>query len=78
MNRNTEKSLDFTVSVPGAVQSASALTLHEDDWSLANTDEQPERVGLKENSSVSVEAGEKSSEVSVSLPAVSWTILRVR
>lgn len=78
VNRNTEKPLDLTVSVPGDVQSASALTLHEDDWSLANTDEQPERVGLKENSSVRVEVGEKSSEVSVSLPAVSWTILRVR
>lgn len=78
VNRSLDSSANFVVKVPGdaAISSVEAQTLHDDDLFAANTLENQNRVTLRANDSVTVDA--QSGTVSISLPAVSWTALHIR
>lgn len=93
VNRSLDTAADFRVEVPSASPAVaasaagvnvhtdaeptvSALTLHEDDISAMNTAENPDRVGLKENTTAAYDA--ESHEVRVSLPACSWSVIRIK
>lgn len=69
-----EVTVQIDVSRLGDVSVVSAQTLHDDDIHARNTLEDPERVGLKENTSASVVGG----AVSITLPSVSWTAVTLR
>ncbi|QEW01997.1 alpha-N-arabinofuranosidase [Microbacterium lushaniae] len=64
-----EVTLDIDVTMLGAVQVRSAVSLHDDDMHAANTLADPERVGLREAAAA---RGDEHT-VSLTLPAVSWT-----
>ncbi|MDQ0728158.1 alpha-N-arabinofuranosidase [Microbacterium sp. W4I20] len=66
--------VQIDVSRLGDVQVTSAQSLHDDDIHARNTLDDPERVGLQENTSARVEDG----MISITLPAVSWTAVTAR
>ncbi|WJL96542.1 alpha-N-arabinofuranosidase [Microbacterium sp. ET2] len=67
-----EVTLDLdSTALGGAVSSATATSIFDDDIHAANTREQPDRVTPKTNSSVKVADG----AISVTLPPCSWTVL---
>jgi alpha-N-arabinofuranosidase len=66
-----EVSLDIDVRALGRIAAASAQSLFDDDIYAANTLSEPERVVPKGNPSLQVGDG----TVSITLPAVSWTVL---
>jgi len=69
-DEDTELSLDFAGETGGTVgYSVTARTLSDSDIHAANTRENPERVGLVENTSATIDGG----SVHITLPAVSWT-----
>ncbi|MDQ0642907.1 arabinosylfuranosidase ArfA [Microbacterium murale] len=76
VNRSLTEAVTVQIDVSrlGDVSVVSAQTLHDDDIHARNTLEDPERVGLKENTSASIAGG----IVSITLPAVSWTAVAVR
>ena len=74
VNRSQDESATVTVDVaalPSAVVTA-ALTLSDADVYAKNTLADPERVGLLENQSVTVDA---AGRLTITLPPVSWTVL---
>lgn len=73
VNRSQDEPARVTVDVRalGAVQVLGAETLSDDDITATNTLEHRDRVGLRPNSTAAV-AG---SEVTITLPPVSWTAL---
>ncbi len=73
VNRSEFDSLTVTIDLTGfgAVEDATAHTLSDDDLAACNTLEDPDRVRLQPNGSVTL-AG---TTVTVELPPVSWTAL---
>ncbi|WEK61030.1 MAG: alpha-N-arabinofuranosidase [Candidatus Microbacterium colombiense] len=69
-----EVTVQVDVSRLGAVSVTSAQTLQDDDIHARNTIDDPERVGMQENTSAQVDGG----VISITLPAVSWTAVTVR
>lgn len=82
VNRSLTDTADFRVEVPAASADAdpaltvSAFTLHDDDINAQNTAENPNRIALHENATASYDAG--SREARVSLPACSWSVIRIK
>lgn len=76
VNRSTTEQVTVAIDISGLgdVTVTSAQSLHDDDIYARNTLEDPERVALKENTSVTVADG----VVSITLPAVSWTAVTLR
>nr|WP_314840647.1 alpha-N-arabinofuranosidase [uncultured Microbacterium sp.] len=64
-----EITVQIDVSRLGDVQVTSAQSLHDDDMHARNTLDDPERVGMQENTTARVVDG----AISITLPAVSWT-----
>ncbi|MCW4385213.1 alpha-N-arabinofuranosidase [Salinibacterium sp. SYSU T00001] len=73
VNRSQDAATTVTLDVAalGAVAVTSAHTLSDDDIHAKNTLEEPERVGLVENGTVTLDG----STVTVTLPPVSWTAI---
>ncbi len=74
VNRSTDEAVELTVDIGSVVSSGqkysvSARTLSDSDIQAANTLENPDRVALEENATVSREGG----TLRVQLPAVSWS-----
>jgi len=75
VNRSTTDPAEVTIDVAalGGATLVSARTLSDTDLSAANTLEQPERVGLHDNTSAAIADG----ILTITLPPVSWTALSV-
>jgi alpha-L-arabinofuranosidase len=75
VNRSQDAAVTVTADVAalGAVTVLTAETLADDDVTAANTLEQPDRVGLRANSSATAVGG----VLTVSLPPVSWTAIEL-
>jgi len=73
VNRSQHEAAEVTIDVRalGAVRVLGAETLSDDDVTATNTLENPNRVGMRSNSTPVV-AGD---EVTITLPPVSWTAL---
>ena len=69
-----EVTVDVDISRLGDVAIDLAQTLHDDDIHARNTLEDPERVGLKENTSATI----ADRVMTITLPSVSWTAVTVR
>ncbi|MFD0705381.1 alpha-N-arabinofuranosidase [Alloscardovia venturai] len=77
VNRSMDSEARVTISLPqGVYTQACALTLHSDDYMAANTYDNQLHVVPQDNSSA--ELGSESHEVSVTIPAVSWTVVHVK
>jgi alpha-N-arabinofuranosidase len=76
VNRSMEDPTEFSIRLPDglAPQEISAESLHDEDIYAQNTLKNQTRVAMKKNSSVRLK---DSSMVSVTLPAVSWTVIHV-
>jgi alpha-L-arabinofuranosidase len=68
-----EVTLELDVELLGGVGTVSARSLHDDDIHAANTLDDQERVGLKDNTTAQLRDG----KVVVTLPPVSWTALTI-
>ncbi|MFG6503275.1 alpha-N-arabinofuranosidase [Microbacterium sp. P05] len=66
-----EASFEIDASALGDVEVTSAVSLYDDDLHAANTLSEPDRVRPRENTS----ARRDGNTISVTLPAVSWTVL---
>ena len=75
VNRSQSEEATVTIDVAslGRVEVLSCQTLSDSDVTAKNTSEQPDRVELAVNGSVTVSGG----VVSVTLPAVSWTAIEL-
>lgn len=75
VNRSVDEATEVAIDVqaPEGVRLIEAITLSDDDPYAKNSAEQPERVTPHANDSARLDAG----IVSVTLPAVSWTMLRL-
>ena len=76
VNRSQKEpvTLTFDVSEFGAVRESSARTLSDDDVYAVNTLADPERVTLRSNETLVIDAG----LAVVELPPVSWTAISIR
>ncbi|HEY0118097.1 MAG TPA: alpha-L-arabinofuranosidase C-terminal domain-containing protein, partial [Cellulomonas sp.] len=76
VNRSVDApvTLEIDVSALPADLAAVAVSLHDDHLTAANTAQQPDRVGLRANTTVSHGGG----VVRVELPPVSWTQILLR
>ena len=79
VNRSTTDAADLRVDLAPLVRSlgrevavVESHLLHDDDLYAANTLEDPERVGVRE-----AEASVDGELLSLALPAVSWTAIRL-
>jgi len=75
INRSQTDDAAVTIDLEalGGVRLVSAQTLSDADVNAKNTLEQPDRVALADNGSVTVSGG----TVSVTLPPVSWTAIEL-
>jgi alpha-N-arabinofuranosidase len=79
VNRSLSEEADVTIDIGSAVQRfsdlqlRSALTLSDDDIEARNTIDEPNQVAPKRNESAVLHGG----TITVSLPAVSWTMVLV-
>ncbi|MGI5239739.1 alpha-N-arabinofuranosidase [Dactylosporangium sp. CA-139066] len=76
VNRSLTEAVELAVDVSnlGQVYVVDAQTLHDDDIHAKNTLDDPERVGLKPNTSHSIGDG----TLRITLPPVSWTAVTLR
>jgi alpha-N-arabinofuranosidase len=72
-SQTDEAAVTIDVDTLGEVRLVSAQTLSDADVNAKNTLEQPDRVALADNGSVTVSGG----AVSVTLPPVSWTAIEL-
>ncbi|WP_084039422.1 alpha-N-arabinofuranosidase [Demequina sp. NBRC 110053] len=73
-SETTEAALEIDTRMLGAVSVHEAHTLADDDVHARNTKDDPERVGLVTNETVTIQDG----TASVTLPPVSWTVITLR
>ncbi len=76
VNRSLTEAVELIVDVRslGPVEVVHAQTLHDDDIHAKNTLDDPERVGIKPNTSHSIGDG----MLRIALPPVSWTAVTLR
>jgi alpha-N-arabinofuranosidase len=76
VNRSLTEPAELVVdtSLLGSVSVADAQSLYDDDMHAANTLTEPERVGLRPNTSHTLEDG----TLRITLPPVSWTAVTLR
>ena len=65
--------MEIDVTALGASAVVAALTLADEDPYACNTVDEPERVGITDNTSVSLADG----LVRITLPACSWTAIEL-
>jgi alpha-L-arabinofuranosidase len=75
VNRSQDEAITVTVDVAalGRITLLDAQTLADDDVYAKNTLDEPERVALRANDSVRLEAG----ELTITLPPVSWSAIEL-
>ncbi len=69
-----EIALEMKTSGFGALTLIEAVTLHDADLKAVNTRDQPERIAPRKLDGVRVEG----ETLTVTLPAASWTLIRLR
>jgi Alpha-L-arabinofuranosidase len=76
VNRSMDEAVELVIDTSniGDVSLASAESLYDDNIHAANTLTDPERIGLRQNGSAELAAG----ELRITLPPVSWTAVTLR
>jgi alpha-N-arabinofuranosidase len=76
VNRSLHEPAEVSIDTRnlGSVTAVTAESLHDDDMFAANTVSDPERVGLRPNTTARL----AEHEVRITLPPVSWTALTLR
>ena len=75
VNRSLDSATEVTIELPASLAGAEleAVSLHDEDVYAKNTKENPDRVAPKANESARIEG----SSLTITLPAVSWTAVRL-